>query len=130
MPGARRRWGRRWRPAARPASSGAARWNALAAWGLPVSPYTEILANFEEIDDYLRPFTDPIKEVTTSGIITADGVSREVDAIVIGTGFHVTDSPTFEHIIGKDGRTAQAIRTLLSAATSRSGRRVQLDIVD
>lgn len=33
-------------------------------------------------------------------------------------------------IIGKDGRTAQALRTLLSAATSRSGRRVQLDIVD
>ncbi|MCS6901110.1 MAG: KH domain-containing protein [Myxococcales bacterium] len=33
-------------------------------------------------------------------------------------------------IIGKDGRTAQALRTLLSAATSRSNRRVQLDIVD
>jgi predicted RNA-binding protein YlqC (UPF0109 family) len=33
-------------------------------------------------------------------------------------------------IIGKDGRTAQALRTLLSAATSRSGRRIQLDIVD
>jgi predicted RNA-binding protein YlqC (UPF0109 family) len=33
-------------------------------------------------------------------------------------------------IIGKDGRTAQALRTLLSAATTRSGRRVQLDIVD
>lgn len=33
-------------------------------------------------------------------------------------------------IIGKDGRTAQALRTLLSAATSRSGRRVQLDILD
>ena len=49
--------------------------------------------------------TDPIKEVTSSGIITADGVSREVDAIVIATGFHVTDSPTFEHIIGKDGRS-------------------------
>ena len=32
--------------------------------------------------------------------------------------------------IGKDGRTAQAIRTVLSAACSRSGRRVQLDIVD
>jgi predicted RNA-binding protein YlqC (UPF0109 family) len=33
-------------------------------------------------------------------------------------------------VIGKDGRTAQALRTLLSAATSRSGRRIQLDIVD
>ena len=33
-------------------------------------------------------------------------------------------------VIGKDGRTAQAIRTVLSAATAKSGRRVQLDIVD
>jgi hypothetical protein len=33
-------------------------------------------------------------------------------------------------VIGKDGRTAQAIRTVLSAAANRSGRRIQLDIVD
>ena len=33
-------------------------------------------------------------------------------------------------VIGKDGRTAQAIRTVLSAASAKSGRRVQLDIVD
>jgi 16S rRNA processing protein RimM len=33
-------------------------------------------------------------------------------------------------VIGKDGRTAQAIRTVLSAASNKGGRRVQLDIVD
>ena len=33
-------------------------------------------------------------------------------------------------VIGKDGRTAQSIRTLLSAATFRGPRRPQLDIVD
>lgn len=33
-------------------------------------------------------------------------------------------------VIGKDGRTAQAIRAVLSAASAKSGRRVQLDIVD
>lgn len=33
-------------------------------------------------------------------------------------------------VIGKEGRTAQALRTVLAAATSKSGRRVQLDIVD
>jgi predicted RNA-binding protein YlqC (UPF0109 family) len=33
-------------------------------------------------------------------------------------------------IIGKDGRTAQAIRTVLHAACGKSGRRIQLDIVD
>jgi uncharacterized protein len=33
-------------------------------------------------------------------------------------------------VIGKDGRTAQSIRTVLSAASSKVGKRVQLDIVD
>ncbi|HET9958434.1 MAG TPA: KH domain-containing protein [Polyangiaceae bacterium] len=33
-------------------------------------------------------------------------------------------------VIGKDGRTAQSMRTLLSAAAIKLGRRVQLDIVD
>lgn len=33
-------------------------------------------------------------------------------------------------VIGKDGRTAQSIRTLLAAAASKSGRRVHLDILD
>ena len=33
-------------------------------------------------------------------------------------------------VIGKEGRTAQSIRTLLNAAASKNGRRAQLDIVD
>jgi len=33
-------------------------------------------------------------------------------------------------VIGKDGRTAQSIRTLLNAAASKSGRRAHLDILD
>jgi uncharacterized protein len=33
-------------------------------------------------------------------------------------------------VIGKDGRTAQSIRTVLSAAASKTGRRAQLDILD
>jgi uncharacterized protein len=33
-------------------------------------------------------------------------------------------------VIGKDGRTAQSIRTLLSAAASKAGRRAHLDILD
>ncbi len=48
--------------------------------------------------------TDGIKEIRENAIVTADGTVREVDAIVVATGFHVTDSPTFEHIIGADGR--------------------------
>ncbi len=33
-------------------------------------------------------------------------------------------------VIGKDGRTAQAMRALLGAAALKAGRRVHLDIVD
>lgn len=33
-------------------------------------------------------------------------------------------------VIGKDGRTAQSMRALLSAASTKAGRRAHLDIVD
>lgn len=33
-------------------------------------------------------------------------------------------------VIGKDGRTAQSIRTLLNAAAAKAGLRAHLDIVD
>ncbi|PRX49308.1 cation diffusion facilitator CzcD-associated flavoprotein CzcO [Prauserella shujinwangii] len=47
--------------------------------------------------------TDGVAEVTERGIVDGSGVEREVDAIIFGTGFHVTDA--FEHleIIGSDG---------------------------
>ena len=42
-------------------------------------------------------------------MVTKDGTEREVDVIVVATGFHVTDSPMFETIIGTQGRSlAQA----------------------
>lgn len=49
--------------------------------------------------------TDGIARVTSRGVVTVDGNEREVDAIVVATGFHVTDSPTFAGIFGKDGRS-------------------------
>lgn len=33
-------------------------------------------------------------------------------------------------VIGRDGRTAQSMRTLLTAASAKLGRRAQLEIVD
>lgn len=33
-------------------------------------------------------------------------------------------------VIGKDGKTAQSMRTLLAAASQKLGRRVHLDIID
>jgi cation diffusion facilitator CzcD-associated flavoprotein CzcO len=46
--------------------------------------------------------TDPIVEVVANGVVseTADGTrtTHEVDTIIFGTGFHVTDPPVAEHI--------------------------------
>jgi cyclohexanone monooxygenase len=53
--------------------------------------------------------TDGITEIRENSIVTADGTVREVDAIVVATGFHVTDSPTYQRIVGKDGRSLAAV---------------------
>ena len=49
--------------------------------------------------------TDRIVVVRPNAIVTADGDVREIDAIVVATGFHVTDSPTNEHIFGRGGHS-------------------------
>ncbi|WP_310963185.1 flavin-containing monooxygenase [Nocardioides terrisoli] len=49
--------------------------------------------------------TDPIAKVTAHGIVTADGTERDIDALVIATGFHTTDLPIAEHVAGRDGVT-------------------------
>ncbi|MFJ4847353.1 MULTISPECIES: flavin-containing monooxygenase [unclassified Streptomyces] len=56
-----------------------------------------------------RPNTEVVasalKEVRGSTVVMADGTEREVDAIVFGTGFHVTDMPIGDRVVGADGRT-------------------------
>jgi cation diffusion facilitator CzcD-associated flavoprotein CzcO len=49
--------------------------------------------------------TDAIREVRPRSIVTADGVEREVDTIIFGTGFHVTDMPVAHRVRGRGGRT-------------------------
>ena len=49
--------------------------------------------------------TEPIVEVTESGIRTADGRERGLDAIVLATGFKVFDNPGFAAVRGRHGRT-------------------------
>jgi cation diffusion facilitator CzcD-associated flavoprotein CzcO len=49
--------------------------------------------------------TDAITEVRPHSIVTSDGHEREVDTIIYGTGFHVTDVPIANRISGRDGRT-------------------------
>lgn len=64
-------------------------------------------------DDYLRSLTDPSVSVVTEGIqeirpdsvVAVDGTVRAVDTIIFGTGFHVTDMPIAEKLVGRDGRS-------------------------
>jgi cation diffusion facilitator CzcD-associated flavoprotein CzcO len=49
--------------------------------------------------------TDPISKITPAGIVTSDGTERDVDALVIATGFHTTDLPIAEHVRGRGGVT-------------------------
>jgi len=49
--------------------------------------------------------TDSISAISPRGIVTADGTERELDTIILGTGFHVTDMPVAKWIHGGDGRS-------------------------
>jgi cation diffusion facilitator CzcD-associated flavoprotein CzcO len=49
--------------------------------------------------------TDGISAIGTNSIFSSDGTERAVDAIILGTGFHVTDVPIAERVRGRDGRS-------------------------
>ncbi|EHY88562.1 flavin-containing monooxygenase [Saccharomonospora azurea] len=53
--------------------------------------------------DNVDVVTDGIAEITETSVVDKAGVEHEVDAIIYGTGFHVTDA--FDHldIVGPDG---------------------------
>ncbi|MFF4032205.1 flavin-containing monooxygenase [Streptomyces sviceus] len=46
-----------------------------------------------------------LSRVEGSTLVAADGTEAQVDAIVFGTGFHVTDMPIADRVVGADGRT-------------------------
>ncbi len=46
-----------------------------------------------------------VAEVRPNSVVTADGVEREVDVIILGTGFKVTAHPGFDFVHGRDGRS-------------------------
>lgn len=46
-----------------------------------------------------------VREVTPNSVIAADGTEREVDTILLGTGFTITDLPIAERVRGREGRT-------------------------
>lgn len=55
--------------------------------------------------DNVELVTDPIAEVTATGIRTADGTERDIDVLVVATGFFTTDIPIAHAITGRTGRT-------------------------
>ncbi|MGW5303850.1 flavin-containing monooxygenase [Streptomyces griseoluteus] len=46
-----------------------------------------------------------VTEIRGSTVVAADGTEAEADAIVFGTGFHVTDMPIAERVVGVGGVT-------------------------
>ncbi len=46
-----------------------------------------------------------LAEVRPHSVVDRDGVERKVDAIIFGTGYHVTDLPVATQLRGRDGST-------------------------
>jgi cation diffusion facilitator CzcD-associated flavoprotein CzcO len=55
--------------------------------------------------DNVEVITHGVSEVREHSILAEDGSEREIDAIIWGTGFHVTDNPEWANIRGRDGRS-------------------------
>ena len=68
-------------------------------------------------NNYYPALSQPNVEVVASGaaelrensIVTPDGVEREVDAVIFGTGFRVTDLPIGERIRGRNGASLASV---------------------
>src|SRR5882672_1579338 len=62
-------------------------------------------------NDYLPSLTQPNVDLVAAGlaeagarsVVAADGTEHEVDTIIFGTGFHVTDIPVADRIVGRGG---------------------------
>jgi cation diffusion facilitator CzcD-associated flavoprotein CzcO len=48
--------------------------------------------------------TCAVTEVRPHAVVGADGREHPVDTIILGTGFHVTDQPIADRIVGRDGQ--------------------------
>ena len=51
----------------------------------------------------LELVTEPINRITATGIVTADGQERHVDALIFATGFAATKFITVIDVEGRDG---------------------------
>ena len=61
--------------------------------------------------DHVDVVTEPIDHVTPEAVVTAGGNRYEVDTIICGTGFAVTDPPVMQHVYGRGGRSLAGVWT-------------------
>lgn len=47
---------------------------------------------------------DPIERITATGVVTTDGREREVDTIILATGFHTTKYVSAIDVVGRGGQ--------------------------
>ncbi len=67
-------------------------------------------------DNYYPALTKPnvellsggVTEVRGGSVVSGDGIEREVDTIIFGTGFEVTEMPIAKRLHGRDGRSLYA----------------------
>ncbi len=57
--------------------------------------------------DNVELVTDGVEEVREHSIVTGAGEEHEVDAIIFGTGFNVTDMPVARYVRGRAGKTLE-----------------------
>ncbi len=55
--------------------------------------------------DNTEVVTDGIARITPTGIVSSDGTEREIDVLIVATGFHTTELPITEHLTGRSGAT-------------------------
>jgi 4-hydroxyacetophenone monooxygenase len=53
--------------------------------------------------DNVHLVTEPIDRITPEGVVTADGVARDVDVIIYGTGFQASKFLTPMKVVGRHG---------------------------
>src|SRR5215210_6038201 len=57
--------------------------------------------------DNVELVTDGVQEVREHSIVTGAGEEHEIDAIIFGTGFNVTDMPVARYVRGRAGKTLE-----------------------
>ncbi len=56
-------------------------------------------------EDNVELVVTGVSEVRANSVVDSEGVEREVDAIIFGTGFQVTDMPVGKAVTGRNGAT-------------------------